>query len=107
MARRHIRWFFWRVRQKSGKAFAQLHFKKKAASDKQFYSGAKDLKTINNIKLQNCAYMSLPLQLNGFFLLVPSPLLQVISLIRPFLYNILTLPSTEIIYLIMALTLRN
>lgn len=67
MARRHTRWFFGRVRQKSGKAFAQLHFKEKAASDKQFYSGAKDLKTIKNIKLQNCAYMSLPLQLNGFF----------------------------------------
>lgn len=49
--------------------------------------------------------MSLLLQLSGF-LLVTSPLLQVISLIGPFLYNILTLPSTEIIYL-MALTLRN
>ena len=74
MARRHTRWFFGRVRQKSGKAFAQLHFKKKAASDKQFYSGAKDLKTIKNIKLQNCAYMSLPLQLNGFFTSTQSPI---------------------------------
>ena len=34
----------------------------------------------------------------GFFLVVPSPPLQVIPLIRPFLYNILTLPSTEMIY---------
>ena len=34
-----------------------------------------------------------------FYWLVPSSPLQVIPLIGPFLYNILTLPSTEMMYL--------
>ena len=37
--------------------------------------------------------------MNGFLLLVPSPPLQVILLIRPFRYNVLTLPSTEMMHL--------
>ena len=39
------------------------------------------------------------LQINGFLLLLPSPPLQVIPLIRPFRYNVLTLPSTEMMHL--------
>ena len=39
------------------------------------------------------------LEINGFLLLVPSPPLQVIPLIRPFRYSVLTLPSTEMMHL--------